>query len=131
MSKSRRAYAPEFRRQLVELVHAGRTSEELAREFKRLYEEGIAARSDHAPVVVDLDLAVRPKKDEETSLTEPHPQHQDRLSGTAEFAALFEMTFSQMTVSFDAFCERQGGLDLPDRVLVDRNAALVRRAQAR
>ena len=33
MSKSRRAYAPEFRRQLVELVHAGRTPEELAREF--------------------------------------------------------------------------------------------------
>ena len=34
MSKSRRAYAPEFRRQLVELVHAGRTPEELAREFE-------------------------------------------------------------------------------------------------
>ena len=34
MSKSRRAYAPEYRRQLVELVHAGRTPEELAREFE-------------------------------------------------------------------------------------------------
>src|ERR1700694_5772689 len=34
MSKSRRAYAPEFRRQLVELVHAGRTPEALAREFE-------------------------------------------------------------------------------------------------
>ena len=34
MSKSRGAYAPEFRRQLVELVHAGRTPEELAREFE-------------------------------------------------------------------------------------------------
>ena len=34
MSKSRRAYAPEFRRQLVELVHAGRTPEEVAREFE-------------------------------------------------------------------------------------------------
>jgi transposase len=34
MSKSRRAYAPEFRRQLVELVHAGRTPEDLAREFE-------------------------------------------------------------------------------------------------
>jgi transposase len=34
MSKSRRAYAPEFRRQLVELVDAGRTPEELAREFE-------------------------------------------------------------------------------------------------
>ena len=34
MSKPRRAYAPEFRRQLVELVHAGRAPEELAREFE-------------------------------------------------------------------------------------------------
>ena len=34
MSKSRRAYAAEFRRQLVELVEAGRTPEELAREFE-------------------------------------------------------------------------------------------------
>ena len=34
MSKSRRAYAPEFRRQLVELVRAGRTPEGLAREFE-------------------------------------------------------------------------------------------------
>ena len=34
MSKSRGAYAPEFRRQLVELARAGRTPEELAREFE-------------------------------------------------------------------------------------------------
>ena len=34
MSKSGRAYAPEFRRQLVELVQAGRTAEVLAREFE-------------------------------------------------------------------------------------------------
>lgn len=34
MSKSRRAYAAEFRRQLVELAHAGRAPEELAREFE-------------------------------------------------------------------------------------------------
>ena len=34
MSKSRRAYPPEFRRQMVELVRAGRTPEELAREFE-------------------------------------------------------------------------------------------------
>jgi transposase len=34
MSKSRGAYLPEFRRQMVELVHAGRTPEELAREFE-------------------------------------------------------------------------------------------------
>jgi transposase len=34
MSKSRRSYPPEFRRQMVELVGAGRTPEELAREFE-------------------------------------------------------------------------------------------------
>src|SRR5260370_39357786 len=34
MSKTRRAYAPEFRRQMVELVQAGRSPEELAREFE-------------------------------------------------------------------------------------------------
>jgi transposase len=34
MSKTRRAYAPEFRRQMTELVHAGRTPGELAREFE-------------------------------------------------------------------------------------------------
>ncbi len=34
MSKTRRCYAPEFRRQMVELVQAGRSPEELAREFE-------------------------------------------------------------------------------------------------
>jgi transposase-like protein len=34
MSKSKGAYPPEFRRQMVELVRAGRTPEELAREFE-------------------------------------------------------------------------------------------------
>jgi transposase len=34
MAKTRQPYAPEFRRQLVELVHAGRSPEELAREFE-------------------------------------------------------------------------------------------------
>jgi transposase len=34
MSKTRQAYAPEFRRQMLELVHAGRTPEELAHEFE-------------------------------------------------------------------------------------------------
>ncbi len=34
MSKTRRAYASEFRRQMVELVQAGRTPEELAHEFE-------------------------------------------------------------------------------------------------
>src|SRR6478736_924282 len=34
MAKTRLPYAPEFRRQMVELVHAGRTPEELAAEFE-------------------------------------------------------------------------------------------------
>jgi len=34
MSRKRRMYAPEFRRQMVELVRSGRSPEELAREFE-------------------------------------------------------------------------------------------------
>lgn len=34
MPKTRPPYAPEFRRQMVELVRAGRTPEELSREFE-------------------------------------------------------------------------------------------------
>jgi transposase len=34
MAKTRGAYPPEFRRQMVELVHAGRTPEALAHEFE-------------------------------------------------------------------------------------------------
>src|SRR3954469_22308479 len=34
MPKSHRPYAPEFRRQMVELVHFGRTPEDLSREFE-------------------------------------------------------------------------------------------------
>ncbi len=34
MSKTRPPYAPEFRQQMVELVRAGRSAEELAREFE-------------------------------------------------------------------------------------------------
>ena len=34
MSKTRPPYPPEFRRQMVELVRAGRTPEELSREFE-------------------------------------------------------------------------------------------------
>ena len=34
MPKTHRPYAPEFRRQIIELVRAGRTPEELAREFE-------------------------------------------------------------------------------------------------
>ena len=34
MSKTHPPYAPEYRRQMVELVHAGRTPGELAREYE-------------------------------------------------------------------------------------------------
>lgn len=34
MAKTRRPYPPEFRRRMVELVRAGRSPEELAREFE-------------------------------------------------------------------------------------------------
>ena len=34
MPRTRPAYPPEFRRQIVELVRAGRTPEELAKEFE-------------------------------------------------------------------------------------------------
>lgn len=34
MSRKRRMYAPEFRRQMVELVRSGRSPESLAREFE-------------------------------------------------------------------------------------------------
>ena len=34
MGKTRAGYPPEFRRQMVELVRAGRSPEELAREFE-------------------------------------------------------------------------------------------------
>ncbi len=34
MAKTRRPYPPEFRRQMVELVRAGRSPESLAREFE-------------------------------------------------------------------------------------------------
>jgi transposase-like protein len=34
MGKTKAAYTPEFRRQMVELVHAGRSPEELSREFE-------------------------------------------------------------------------------------------------
>jgi transposase-like protein len=34
MGKTRRAYTPEFRRRIVELVRAGRSPEELAEEFE-------------------------------------------------------------------------------------------------
>jgi transposase len=34
MARKQAPYAPEFRRQMIELVRAGRTPEELAKEFE-------------------------------------------------------------------------------------------------
>jgi transposase len=34
MARTRRPYAPEFRQQMIDLVRAGRTPEELSREFE-------------------------------------------------------------------------------------------------
>lgn len=34
MAKTRAPYPPEYRQQIIDLVHAGRTPEELAREFE-------------------------------------------------------------------------------------------------
>jgi molecular chaperone DnaK (HSP70) len=44
MAKTRQPYAPEFRRQLVKLVHAGRSPEELAREFEPTAQSNSATR---------------------------------------------------------------------------------------
>jgi endonuclease/exonuclease/phosphatase family metal-dependent hydrolase len=38
----------------------------VVRHIEHLYDEGIAAGSDHAPVMVDLDLTALPGKDEKT-----------------------------------------------------------------
>ena len=49
MAKTRGAYPPEFRRQMVELVHAGRTPEELAMSSNRRHSRsGIGWRSGNA-----------------------------------------------------------------------------------
>lgn len=54
MAKTRGPYAPEFRRQMVELVRAGRTPEELSREFEP------TAQTIHNWVKqIDLDEGVR------------------------------------------------------------------------
>ena len=45
MPRSRPVYAPEFRRQMVELVRAGRSPEELSREFEPPTQHGEPALS--------------------------------------------------------------------------------------
>ncbi len=54
MGKTRRAYPPEFRRQMVELVRVGRTPEALAREF-----EPTAQSIRNWVVQADLDEGLR------------------------------------------------------------------------
>ena len=53
-ARTRPPYAPEFRRQIVELVRAGRTPEELSREF-----EPTAQTIHNGVKQVDIDTGVR------------------------------------------------------------------------
>lgn len=67
MPKSHPPYAPEFRRQMVDLVRSGRTPEELAREFEptaqaitnwvRQAERDAGRRDDGLPEVARAELA--------------------------------------------------------------------------
>jgi transposase len=67
MPKSHPPYAPEFRRQMVDLVRSGRTPEELAREFEptaqaitnwvRQAERDAGRRDDGLPEVERAELA--------------------------------------------------------------------------
>ena len=52
MPKSHRPYAPEFRRQMVDLVRSGRTPEALSREFEPTAQVHIAGRGQNG----DLQL---------------------------------------------------------------------------
>jgi hypothetical protein len=60
----------------------------VVRHVEHLYEKGIAAGSDHAPVMVDLDLTARPGKEEETWGIELR-QHQSRIGSSFALAAPF------------------------------------------
>src|SRR5437899_6158992 len=67
MPKSHPPYAPEFRRQMVELVRSGRTPQELSREFEptaqaiwnwvRQTERGAGRRDDGLPEAERAELA--------------------------------------------------------------------------
>ena len=54
MPRTRPPYAPEFRRQMVELVRAGRTPEELSREF-----EPTSQTIHNGVKQADIDLGIR------------------------------------------------------------------------
>ena len=54
MAKTRPAYRPEFRRQMVELVHAGRSPEELAREWRCCRDRRVG-RSIPSPILSSCD----------------------------------------------------------------------------
>ncbi len=64
MSKTRAPYPPEFRQQMVELVRAGRSPEELAREFEPFAQAirnwvSQADRDDVATALRDLQSQTR------------------------------------------------------------------------
>ena len=67
MGMSRRPYAPEFRREMVELVRAGRESEKLAKEFElmapELRSDGTSHRRQDGWRLLRLgDLAREPRR---------------------------------------------------------------------
>jgi transposase len=63
MPKSRPPYSPEFRRQMVDLVHAGRDPDDLAREFEPTSKVGWVKPTNATPT--------NPARPAEVS--QPHP----------------------------------------------------------
>ena len=69
MAKTRPPYSPEFRRQIVDLIRAGRDPDDLAREF-----EPTAQSIRHWVTVADRRDAVREEKNENVT-----PNERDEL----------------------------------------------------
>mgnify|MGYP006273472669 CR=1 FL=1 len=76
MTRYRPAYPPEFRRQMIDLVRAGRTPEELSREFEPSAASiaGWARRADGEDVTDTLELAL-----EASGCDRPTVEHRPRL----------------------------------------------------
>jgi hypothetical protein len=83
MPKSHPPYAPEFRRQMVELVRSGRTPEELSREF----EPTAQARSVSSQTrTASATVSAPPRPKRRISSSAPCPPRL-RTSSTASFSA--------------------------------------------
>ena len=89
MSKPHPPYAPEYRRQMVELVHAGRTPGELAREYEcsaqatrnwvRQADRDAGRREDGLTTAEreDLQRKRRPDQRDARPVAPPCPRHPD------------------------------------------------------